>query len=66
MNELVKFAKVWLEEGELSPHDVGFKLNDVLLSALAPSKRDSYGKPNEAFKALADGLGARTSGDAGA
>ncbi len=56
INELVKFATVWLEEGEVSPHDLGFKLNDVLLSALAPSKKDGYGKPNEAFKALADGL----------
>ena len=25
-------------EGELSPFDIGFKLNDVLLSAIAPSK----------------------------
>ena len=56
INELVKFATVWLEEGEVSPHDLGFKLNDVLLSALAPSKKDGYGKPKEAFKALADGL----------
>ena len=52
INELVKFAKVWLEEGEISPHDVGFKLNDVLLSALACTKSDSYGKPREAFKSL--------------
>jgi len=57
MNELVKFAKFLLEEGELAPFDIGFKLNDFLLSALAPSKKDGYGKPNEAFKALADGLG---------
>lgn len=63
INELVKFAKVWLEWGEISPHDVGFKLNDVLLSALAPSKKDTYGKPREAFKALADGMGAGTSGE---
>ncbi len=56
INELVKFATVWLEEGEVSPHEVGFRLNDVLLSALAPSEKDSYGKPREAFKALADGL----------
>ena len=62
-NELVKFATFWLEEGEVSPHELGFKLNDVLLSALAPSKKDSYGKPREAFKALADGLGARTGGE---
>ena len=52
INELVKFATYYLEEGDISPHDVGFKLNDVLLSALAPSKKDGYGKPNEAFKAL--------------
>ena len=56
MNELVKFAKFWLEEGEPSPFDIGFKLNDLLLSALAASKKDAYGKPNEAFRALADGL----------
>ena len=52
INELVKFAKVWLEEGEISPHDVGFKLNDVLLSALARSKSEFYWKPKEAFKSL--------------
>ncbi len=56
INELVKFATVWLEEGEVSPHEVGLRLNDVLLSALAPSKKDSYGKPREAFTALAEGI----------
>lgn len=64
MNELVKFAKFWLEGGELSPFDVGFKLNDILLSAIAPSKSDAYGKPREAFKALMDRCGAETSGEA--
>jgi hypothetical protein len=52
LNELVKFAKPWLAEGELSPHDVGFKLNDILLSALARNKTDFYWKPREAFKSL--------------
>lgn len=52
INELVKFAKVWLEEEEISPHNVGLKLNDVLLSALARSKSDFYWKPREAFKSL--------------
>jgi hypothetical protein len=52
MNELVKFATFYLEDGETSPFEVGFKLNDVLLSALAAGKRD-YGKPKETFKALA-------------
>jgi hypothetical protein len=56
INELVKFATVLLETGEISPYEVGFKLNDVLLSALAAGKNRSYGKPNEAFKALTDGL----------
>jgi hypothetical protein len=55
MNELVKFAKPWLAEGELSPHDVGLKLNDILLSALARSKTDFYWKPREAFKSLISG-----------
>lgn len=63
MNELTKFAKLWLEEGEMSPHDVGFKLNNILLSALASNRSDAYGKPNEAFKSLANDLGSKTSGE---
>jgi hypothetical protein len=57
MNDLINHATSWLTEGELSPHDVGFKLNDILLSALARSKSDFYWKPREAFKALVDGYG---------
>lgn len=57
INELVKFAKAWLADGELPPHDVGFKLNDVLLSALAPSKAMAYGTPSEAFKAMGNDPG---------
>lgn len=56
INELVKFATFYLESGETSPFEVGFKLNDVLLSALGISKSNPYGKPKEAFKALAEGL----------
>jgi len=63
INELVKFAKLWLEDGDISPHDVGFKLNDILLSALARSKSDFYWKPSEAFKRLADGPDAKVTGD---
>jgi len=55
MNELIRFAIAWLEDGDLAPHDLGFRLNDMLLSALATSTSDKYGKPNEAFKRLADG-----------
>ena len=46
LNDLIYHAKVWLTEGELSPFDVGFKLNDIPFSALA------YSKPREAFKKL--------------
>ena len=53
MNELVNYAKACLEEGELSPHALGFELNDVLLPALSTEKSRGYGKPNEAFKLLA-------------
>ncbi len=52
MNDLINHATAWLEEGDLSPYDVGFKLNDVLLSSIAPSDADKYGKPREAFKAM--------------
>ena len=57
MNDLINHATAWLEHGELSPYDVGFKLNDVLLSAIAPNKAKKYGKPKEAFKTLIDGIG---------
>ena len=55
MNDLINHAKVRLTEGELSPFDVGFQLNDVLLSSLARTKTDSYGKPREAFEDLVNG-----------
>jgi hypothetical protein len=56
INELVKFAKFYLKDEELSPFDLGFKLNDVLLSAIAPNEKSNYGKPREAFKVLANDL----------
>jgi hypothetical protein len=39
------------------PHDVGVKLNDFLLSAIAGEGDHRYGKPKEAFKKLASQLG---------
>ena len=54
MNDLINHAKVCLSDGETSPYDVSFMLNDVLLSSLARSKADAYGKPREAFKDLAN------------
>src|SRR5436309_2823905 len=35
MNELIRCAEVWLGEGELTLLEVGHRLNDTLLSALA-------------------------------
>ena len=52
INEFVKFATFYLEDDEdISPFEIGIRLNDVLLSALA-SEKGGYGKPKEAFKAL--------------
>jgi hypothetical protein len=55
MNELVLFATYALASGEVSPHDVGFELNDILLSAIAADKRDKYGRPKEALQAMVSG-----------
>ena len=55
MNELIASAKALLVMDELSPFDVGARLNDILLSSIA-GKGEKYGKPREAFKALANGL----------
>lgn len=57
MNDLIHHAASWLGEGNRSPLDVGVRLNDILLSALARSKSASYGRPREAFKALVDSVG---------
>ena len=54
MNDLIGHTIAWLEYGDIAPHDLGFRLNDILLSAIAASKSDKYGKPNEAFKLLGE------------
>jgi hypothetical protein len=51
MNDLIKHATYWLAEGDQSPFDIGFRLNDIPMSALA-SSGSSYGKPRDAFRAL--------------
>lgn len=56
MNEITRHAAHWLAEDDLSPHEVGVRLNDILLSALARSESFRYGKPREAFQALLDPL----------
>jgi hypothetical protein len=57
MNELFVHATALLVGEELSPFDIGFRLNEILLSALAASKAEKYGTPRGAFKAMAGGIG---------
>ncbi len=47
MNDLVNHATMWLVEGELSPHDIGFKLNEIPFSPL------EYFSPRVKLKNLA-------------
>jgi len=55
MNDMIKHATYWLAEGDVSPFDVGFRLNEIPMSALG-SSGSQYGKPREAFRALAGGV----------
>ena len=50
MNELVMAATDSLKSGEVAVHDVGFGLNDLLLSAIAKDEDGGYGRPKDAFK----------------
>jgi hypothetical protein len=52
MNELIGYAKVFLADEETSPFDLGFQLNDTLLSAAVSAEDRDYGKPRDAFRAL--------------
>jgi hypothetical protein len=52
MNELITYAKVLLADEETSPFDLGFRLNDLLLSAIASDQSRGYGKPRDVFQAL--------------
>ena len=55
MNELVKCAEFCMSEGELTLSEVGDRLNDTLLSALAAGGSHGYGKPREAFRVMVGG-----------
>jgi hypothetical protein len=55
MNDLMKHAAYWLAEGEISPHDVASKLNEIPMSALKHGG-SAYGFPRDAFKALVNQL----------
>lgn len=52
MNELIAHAKVLLADDETSPFDLGFRLNDALLSAVVSAEHRDYGTPRDAFRAL--------------
>jgi hypothetical protein len=51
MNDMIKHATYWLAQSDQSPLDVGFRLNEIPMSALA-SSGSPYGMPREAFRAL--------------
>jgi hypothetical protein len=54
MNNLIQQATFLLSEPDLSPFDVGFKLNETPMSVLPSSWGDNYGTPREVFKRLAE------------
>ena len=45
-------GKLLLADEETSPFDLGFRLNDTLLSAVESDEQLDYGKPRAAFRAL--------------
>ena len=46
INDMIRHATYWLAQGDISPFDVGFKLNDIPFSSL------KYANPKETFKAM--------------
>ena len=50
MNDLIFHATMWLTDGK-SPHDVGFKLNDIPFSWLMAAGKP-YGQPRKVFKEM--------------
>ena len=56
MNELVVQAKFLLTDGDLSPFDLGNRLNGVLLSAIAGGGRERYSTPRAAFRSVLEGF----------
>lgn len=52
MTDLISHAATLLAGGELSPFDVGPRLNDVLLSMLGAGRAKPYGTPREAFASM--------------
>ena len=55
MNEFMGMAKFYLTEGELSPFEVSFRLNGVIMSYL------DYGTPKDVFQELSGKIGNQSS-----
>jgi len=53
MNDLVQTSKWHLADDDMSPHEIGFRLNGTPLSALTNAAGRKYAMPREAFKLLA-------------
>ena len=49
MNDMIRHATSWLGEGDISPFDVGFRLNEIPMSALARCGLP-YGIPRKVFQ----------------
>ena len=60
MNDLVQDSKWHLADDDILSHEIGFRLNGTLLSALTNAAGRKYAMPREAFKLLA---GRRESSD---
>ena len=52
MNEMILAATNSLVNYDMSPHDVGLDLNNLLFSAIAANPAEKYGRPREVFQTL--------------
>jgi uncharacterized protein DUF6933 len=55
MNDMIRHARYLLAEGDLSPSEVGTRLNEIPMSALGHGG-SRYGFPREVFRALAGNM----------
>jgi hypothetical protein len=55
INDMTKHAAYWLAVGEMSPFEVGSRLNEIPMTALKHG-RSPYAFPRDVFKALVDSL----------
>ena len=55
MNDHVHAAKLYLADN-ISPSEIGYRLNETPMSALVGADRRKYANPREVFRSLADSL----------